>query len=560
MRIEAEETREVQRRHRNIPQLLVNIVMASLMVLIWGRATGKTYGATSPWLAHHAETMPRSTGAILCKSYAHMNTKVLQEIVEGWTELGYVEDLHFWVKKQPPEWANVPRDFHHTQDYTRSITWWNGTMFKLFSLDKNSPSNGDSVDFMMVEEAKLLDYQAVQEAFKTVRGNRRHFGHLSCHGAKLIVTDRPRDAKGRWVLDYKKIETDPELLDAIIECQYQIQLRQIELLSDVSESKAKKLESEIKLLQEELNELRKGRELEDGDREGTVYVSLASTLDNIHALGIKALKDLRRDLSDFDWDLSVLNKDILLVEDCFYSYISEERHGYNATNYKFIEDNPTIRERDCRFDLDVRPGQGLDVFFDHNKAINCITVGQRQEQYYRMLNAMYVLEPEMAMDLVDKFCHYYRYHPTKVVNYYYDNTSRRGDARNAKYLSDDIIDQFRKNGWVVNHVYMGQATSHVSRYEMFVKLFNEADGQPFKVRYNIDNCSWWLYACHQTPTKIRTTEKGQPFGKNKDSEDPKYNIPKWEATHITEAGDGLFVAQILHSPFAYMGGGGVIAG
>ena len=533
-----------QRVHRNIPQLLVNIIMASLMVLIWGRATGKTLGATAPWLAYHCQHMPRSTGAILCKSYSHMMTKVLQEIVEGWTSLGYIEGLHFWIRQRPPEWANVPRDFHHTLGHDRCIFWYTGAVIKLFSLDKNAPSNGDSVDFMMVEEAKLLDYDSVQEAFKTVRGNRQHFGHLACHGGKLIVTDRPRDATGRWVTKYQKMQSDPELLEAIIECQYQISLRQQQLLGGCSEAKAVVLEREIRQLRDELNELRLGPEGDDGEREGSVYVSFASTLDNIHALGVKAIKNLRRDLTDYDYQLSVLNEEGMLVEDCFYASLDELVHGYTNDNELFIDSNPSVRVRDSRFDADIWPDKPLSIFFDHNKAINCLAVGQRQDDGFHLLNCLRVEEPLMALDLVDEFCRYYAHHPTKSVVYYYDNTSRRGDARRAQFLSDDIIRKFREKGWHVKDVYLGQASTHENRYFVLAKIFQQ--GQPFAFRYNIANCEWWEYAAHQTPTQRRVSEKGTRFGKDKSSEKIDSGIAPSEATHITEAVDGLIMAAMEH--------------
>lgn len=106
--------------------------------------------------------------------------------------------------------------FRQAHNRGRFIFWWNGHQTKLFSLDRKALSNGESVDAMVIEEARLCNYHLLIETLRTVRGGSEHFGHLSMHGSILMVTDRPRQPQEKWLLEYAKQHNEKAVIVACL--------------------------------------------------------------------------------------------------------------------------------------------------------------------------------------------------------------------------------------------------------------------------------------------------------------------------------------------------------
>ena len=526
--------------HRNIPQLLMFLIDAAIMVALFARGTGKTHGVTATWIYLRAKLMPRSQGFILSQSYAHLIDTIIPQMQQGWTEMGLEEDTHYWVRKSPPKELRIPKPYLTVDKPEYFIFWINGSVTKLVSLDRKAMVNSKSFDYGAICEGRKLNGKEIQDSvMPTLRGGRhnllpdgRKFGDLYQHHSLLIETDLPHDEKGRWVLDYQK-QVDYQTVNDIMKLQrfkYDKQEAQKKVKSKRDYDELQKLINEIDT---HIDEMRKD----------LVFVGKASTLDNIHALGIKALKNLRRNLSPFEWDISVLNIELKEIINCFYRSIDKDKHGYsNAIDYDYVDTLSGKVIRNWRWDKDLDYNQPLIIAMDCNNVHNCKGVMQIQGNIAKIINYKYMISeignPTTHEDLAIWIANYYKGYPKNEIIFVYNNTMIAGEKNGLPSKASEVHYIFRSNGFKVNMVYLGQAMEYedlISYWDKFCK--GELN---LKFGFNTLSCEI-LYDCWKsTGTKIVENKTGRRVKKDK-SRERNPNIPPQEAPHGTEMSD-----QLLH--------------
>lgn len=496
-------------------------------VLIWGRATGKSEGPVANFSLYNVQTMPRSVGFLGGVSYESLLTKIIPGIKKGWAKFGYEEDIHYFIRKFPPRKWNWPKAYRQPERPDYFISWYNGSGQLLLSLDR-SMNNGTSTDYGIFDEARFFKKDKIDEIVLTIRDNMDKFGHLWNHRSLLFTTDMPRTSEGRWLFDFEK-EMDPDRLKLIYQVALHLQQMFQAYIKSESVSYKKKLAAQIEKYEEYLNDLK---------RDATYY-SEASTLENVAFIGIDTIKDFISTLSPMAVKTSVFNKRLAKVENGFYALLSEDKHGYYASNHSYIDsldfDFSSEVQKDCRWDADLVAGQPLHVGADYNNAINCICVGQTHAGKFNLLNALYVKHPQTLKDVVAKFARYYLYHGKKEVVYYYDHTAIARDASSDISYADEFMQELKKHGWIVRAEYIGKTATYLTRHRLAELLFT-FDKRVDRFGYNRNNCEDWEIAMQSAETKQTTNG----FEKSKASEkDP--NTPPEHATHITDAFDTLMV-------------------
>lgn len=519
---------DYQKQHYNIPQLLFALIQAQISILLWGRATGKSEGPMAYFTIKNIHDMPRGNGFLMGTTYAQLLTRTLPPLIAGWEKMGYYRNEHFWIGRYPDKKPWIEKAYRHPVSPENYITWYNGSGIFLVSQDRPGTMNGVRSQWGAGDEAKLLNKKRFdEEVIPTMAGHADLFGHLSNYLSLLFCSDMPTTAKGKWLLDYQGL-MDKQIIDLILGVQAKLQpLQQKFVEGDARDKDA--LRPKIVKLQSYLNELRKD----------TVYFSLASTLDNIHALGINAIKNFKRSLTDLEFRVSILNEQIVKADNGFYGLLDPDVHGYDKFNYAYID---TLQlsfndqeSKDCRWDGDINPNIPLDIACDYNNAINSIVTGQEYMNSFWLLSSKYVLWPELLDSCVKKWHEYYKYHRIKEVNYYYDSTAVKGDARSDISFADEWTDQLTKLGWRVTRIDIGQIGSHHSRYHFWGRLLQGTDQRLPKFFYNKSNCSDWEISAQQAGI-LRV---GNSIKKDKSSEKPNSGVPQQEATHLTEAVDIL---------------------
>lgn len=522
--------------HRNIPQLLVFLVNAVITVVIFGRATGKTRGVTAGWIYHRIKTLVRSTGFVLSPTYAHLVDTVIPELQQGWADLGLEENVHYWLYSFPPAELGIPKPFLPVDNPKYYIYWINGSVTKLVSLDRKALVNSKSFDYGAFVEGRKLNGQIVtDDVMPTIRGGRtnvlpdgRLFGDMIEHHSILIESDLPRDIKGRWFLKYKKL-CDYQTVNDIIT----IQKRVISLKKGLS-SVAKAIRKEI---QETINELEAGlMEM----RRDLVYVAKASTLDNLHVLGTKVIKNFYKNLTGTDYSVSVLNEEQEEIENCFYSALSREKHGReDLINYTYVDSLTGRLKHDWKWDRDLIYSKGLDVVMDCNAVHNCMGILQSDNVKIHLLNYFYAVSaigaPKDHVTVANMVADYYEDFPTKEINLIYNHTMIAGEKAGLTSKASEVAEAFIKRGFRVKKIYLGQAMYHDPLHHAWFNLLTNKTKLRFT--YNIHRCEVWYDACKATPVEIVDDKRrGEQIKKNKKSENNPA-IPPQEATHATEAID-----------------------
>jgi hypothetical protein len=518
------------RVYHNIPQLLFYIIKAHITLCFWGRATGKTEGPGVDFTLHNILTMPQSLGGLVSVSYDKLLTFIQPKLIKGWEKYGYIEDTHFWVRKFAPKDLKRKRPFLSPTEPKHFIHWYNGSGIQLISLDRLGISNAADLDWIYADEARLFDYEKFIEVINANRGNADKFGHLAQHHSVLLTTDKPRDSKGSWLYDLAD-QNDPELIEMIMLIEEQIYDLNITLSQTKSQKKARRIQSLIDDFQAELQEL----------RIDSVACIEASTLDNIHALGVEPIKNFKRQLTDIAYRISILNETVKEVEQGFYPDLEDTVHGYDAVNHSWLdthEINHRDPDPDCRWYTDYNPNAPLDIALDTNAKINNIVTGQGNRSEYRIQSSKYYEGP--FKKLLEQWDRFYKHHPEKVVNYYHDHTDIKGRADSDMTYADEIPQILRSLGWQVNPAYIGMQPTYRSRYLMWQKMLTSTDDKFPAFKYNRSTSDYWAERARMTGTRIG------PTGFEKDKRDEKKpNFDQREAPHITDAADTLIIGAVL---------------
>lgn len=508
-----------------------HMIRTTISVIVAGRAGGKTDGISADAALFNVHEMPRGNGAIYCNTYTSILQIVLPGMIRGWKRYGYHEGVHFWVRKYAPKEYDLRKAYRYPLTAEHYIHWYNGSGIFLVSGDR-STSNGFDLDWAIVEEARLQNRDRLREFLLTIRGNDRYFGHLSSHGSVLYVTDMPQNSREKWVLDFRD-QMDPEIIQGILACTMKIQKIR-DKMRGKAESTKERLTREMKEIEALRTELRRK----------TVYFSKFTTLDNVHALGKNVIENFKRNLTDLEYQISVLAEEDIRVQNGFYSLLNKDQHVYLAENYDVIDKvaGNRIMERDCTWQTDISPHSPLYIAFDHNQVINNVVTAQIHGEYMRFVSHHHTMDKdnEYLAALVRKWCLYYRAHINKTVYYYYDNTSIAGDARGSIPFNKEIIDILREHGWVVHDIYIGQSPTHHSRHHLWTLAFLGTDERVNKVLFNEQTCEWLLKSFAGTPMK----RIGAVYKKDKSNEKPdskgRYQTDQREAVHASEAADIVF--------------------
>lgn len=530
-------TQQIKYIHNHTQQLYSNIIPSTISVNIWGRGTGKTWGVTARKAYYNSVIMPRSVGAIGCPSFTHMMEHIYGELVKSWEDMGLVDGKDFVCFQKPPEnWKKPFRKIAKNQ-YSRCIFFRNGSVIKLFSYNYNSLSNGDSIDWLIVDEARLCKKNKIDESIKCLRGNEEHFGHLSTHGSVVYVTDMPRNPQEFWLLEFRKQEK-AEIVQEVMNYAFIVSELQLAELKAVTASKKERYQKDIELLNKEINRLCMN----------LTTVTFASSLDNIHALGPNKLKQWKNNSTTYDWRVAVLNEIQQQVTNGFYPCLEEGVHGYFTPRPRDYLNIDYKSKRDCRWDGDIDPTQPLIIGMDYNAKISCLCVYQLQNYTVKLMKTFNVLHPFTRKDVVQDFIDYYKTMPNLKVVYCFDNTAIGQDA--DKRLKDTFayktITELNAERSAIQSIKLSQ-TEHKVRYDLWQGVLRGEHPEMPNVRfaYNIDNAQKWQYAASQTKTEIKVSRGVTTFGKYKGDE-LKNTIPAEELPHITESADTGLLGVIAY--------------
>ena len=469
----------------NKPQRLTQLIGANTTVIVAGRRTGKTDSIASPFVYRNMQRMPGSTGGIVVPTFKHGLTNTIPGLLAAWRRWGLLPGVHYVVGRRPPK--SFGSAIIEPTDYEHVISFYNGSRAVIISQDRPGSSNSLTLSWLLVDEAKFIDYEKLKDETLPANGGiKSYFGRHSFNHSIMILSDMPQTKKGSGFLHYKE-KMDPELIAAI----EALILRIYELKERVRDCRAKGIEppaycqSRIRKLDRQLNQL----------RSVAVYYKEYSSIENLQLLGENYIKQMKRDLTPLTFQTSILCKQIGIAKDGFYSSMRES-HKYDASNFEYldkvwqnIESGKNIVVNSSGADKDVNPDAPICIGMDYNANINWIVAGQIAGRRLNVIKSFYVKFERKLPELIADFCHYYAEHRNKTVVFYYDATALGSNyAVNTQDFHWVIKTQFEERGWRVIDVYLGQPMRHDEKYLLINNAFKGLQNlMPFFNRQNNDD-------------------------------------------------------------------------
>ena len=441
----------------NKPQRLTQLIGANTTVIVAGRRTGKTDSIAAPFVLRNMQRMPGSTGGIVVPTFKHGLTNTIPGLLAAWKRWGYIEGVHYVVGRKPPKSFRQP--IIDPKDYEHVISFYNGSVAVIISQDRPGSSNSLTLSWLLVDEAKFIDYAKLKDETLPANGGiKSHFGKHSFNHSIMILSDMPQTQKGSWFLHYRD-KMDPELIKTIAATVYEIwrTKERIRALNASGKPVPSYLKGYLRRLDRDLNKM----------RSVAVYYREYSSIENLQLLGENYIKQMKRDLTPLTFQTSILCQRIGIAKDGFYSSM-REGHKYDANDNQYLDtlgydyDFSTL---DARADKDVDPDAPICIGMDYNANINWIVAGQPRDRRLNVIKSFYVKFDRKIPALVEDFCRYYAEHRNKTVVYYYDATALGSNyAVNEQDFRWVVVHEFERQGWRCEAVYLGNPMRHDEKY------------------------------------------------------------------------------------------------
>ena len=481
------------------------LITALIKIVICGRGWGKsTYLGAEIYI--RVEGMPRSRGFILGKTYNQILTKFIPAMSMFWESIGIEEystqnpDGVYVVGKVPPVHFAAPKA--KIKKYTNLITFINGTVIELLSMDRADLNLGGSYDWGVCDEIQGINYTKLQKEYLiAIRGYHAKYNHpayLSFIGAGTM----PWLPSQKWVLEYEdKMKKNPK----------------------------------------------------------RYFFIKRTSFDNIGVLGKEYFKNLRAELSPLMYNVEILNHEVKVQSgDGFYPEFSETRNTYtNAYSYSELEDESgSIFTISARVSNEYDSEKELDLSFDFNADVTSLIIGQEHDAEFRIINMIYETPGQFTTEIeedgqpktlvkkvVERFCRNYPNH-TGTINIYGDGSGKNRSA-NGEPPYDTIVRYLQEKGYhVVNRVVTTMNPLHIVKHQTINDILSGSNTNCPKVLINADTCSGLIMSILSSP--IMGT-----FQKNKTSERNK-SLSVEQMTHFSDGLDYLLMGKYA-ARFAYGG-------
>lgn len=515
--------------------LRIRKIRAQLTFLLACRGSFKTTKALPLFVQDMVYSMPRSSGMICGISYEDMGNNTINPFLGGLAELGIYEGDRYVFGRKPPDHWDTPYLGVINRKYDRVMSWHNGTVMHLVSMEKKAPANGLSVQWGFFDEVKFQDQsKLIDKIFPTFRGNEDiinpdgiQWKDLSCYLSKFFATDKEADpAQIKWLLDQRN-NVDKDLIEIIIAHQeYLDELHSYYNHPDASKTFKSELEKELKEVSAELNEMRKG----------ITYVSEINIEDIRPYISKAWYDDKRRNSTQRLWNVVYLNKDPETPGDTFYPNFSKEIHTYQPK------------------ENDIDTNKPLIITLDYQHSVAPITISQlaqlpwRSDITYNYIDEVYTLPEPNEADIHDNgngsegsideavqlFCDRYKDHKCKTVYYVYDHTAKGKRIKADKYF-EMVVKKLKHNKWRVVKVYTGKAPDHWTKYSNTSDWLKHSDSTLPIVLMNAHRCTKTIISITNSAA---TTQSGKTEKNKKYEDTTKYrNMDQSETTHFSDCFD-----------------------
>lgn len=479
-------------------QLLTDFIDTTLLVVVAGRGMSKSTVVQARRSYRCIHAMPGAPFAFVASSYSNLKDNIMPAVQHGWQLMGMHEGMHYvFCKTPPPEWR--ARCSIIVNDYRHVISFWNGCVIFLGSLDRPSLLAGKSVVHLFYDEAKFDREDKVNRAMPILRGDSLMFGHSHLFLGLTISTDMPDVNEGEYDWYFRYLSNmDPERVVTI--CQAAFVRNDLLLKLEKERSRPAPNERALNRLAKEVAYYDKGL---TKLRRGQTYVLNASSLVNVDILTPEYVFNLYNGTLEFhEFCKSVLGMRPGLRRDIRFYLLFGEQH-------KFHDGSPGGEPADHSGELKyIQDDQPLDGGMDFGNMLSFV-VGQQHGNVYRCLKNFYEIPPGWFRELADQFLQFFATHECKELNLYYDrvgnNFARQGEdyARQIKESIEKDIDGVR-TGWTVHLMSRRQSNiPQAEEYGFMQELMKENGSKLPRLLVDAVNCKEMVSSIEKAPAGIR---------------------------------------------------------
>ena len=491
-------------------QALMHAINANIMYATLARNSGKTSAGIGLRVYHLSQVMPGAQILLYSDTFERLQDVLVPGILSFLEHnAGMIEGVDYVCYKAPP--AHWAKPLFKIKKFDKVISFATGFCICIASQKVPGSANGYNAFALIVDETKFVKEEKINtEVLPAVRGNllgRQMYGHLPEYCSKWYFTDKWGE-NIKWILKKRDL-VDKKSLDALLVLMREIM--KLQHLHDTHSSSATKAKykKQIDYLQSRANAIRRKQ----------VYFCDAKPYENMMVAGKKYFRDQKRDLSQFEFEVAILNYDPDRVPNVFYPALNRDQHYYRGVD-------------------DIHPKKPFIVALDYQWRIIPMVVAQVDQlpgSKFKTLNfvaGIHTLHPNAGIkQTVDLFCERFKDHERKVVHYFHDHTAV-GERPDADSFCDTVMKRFKENGWRVVDQYIGKAPEHNERYQDFIPMFeNQGD---MAMRFNEAEAPFLLKSMQQAAaiTAGKKTKKDKSKEKN-------LNYPAEEQTDYSEAADTL---------------------
>lgn len=451
---------ETQKQYFNDAQLYPLMLSPRDFVGEMGRGTGKGLIDATRQLQVFQQ-MPGSCTGFVSPSYKKCLTNTLPSLLVHWERWGFKRDVHYTVGKKPWKGLKWKDPIFTPQNWENCIGFYNGSVCQIISQDREGASNGLSLDHILIDEAKFMDYEKLKnETFQTNRGNEMYFSKCHLHHGLTITCDTATTKRGSWFMQMEE-RMNQELvrgIEGLVHYKWQVRQRMKQHPERYSYYRA-----ELQKADRELFLLRKN----------CLLYSRFPTIYNIAVLGEDFIRRMKRDLPPLTFATSIMCRRIGIAQDGFYGSLRESVNLYTAPNTSRLSlQGVGNTEDDARLDADCDPNAPLVIAFDANTMINWLVVGQvGTDGKLYVLKSFYVKYQTLDA-LIPLFNRYYQYHKNRQVYFVFDSTFK-GQGYGANTNEDFyvlITNMLLSSGWVVEQTFIGNPMHHVDKYHLLNRM------------------------------------------------------------------------------------------
>lgn len=545
----------IEQRFANWVAQLIGIMQPWSLYLIAGRASAKTVQILAERLQEAVFDCPGAPFAWVASTYSDLHKNVIPSLVDGLRMLGWENDVHYIINKEPPEeWKR--KMYNVCTDWKQTMTFFNGFNLTFISLDRPSIGAGRSYVGLFGDEVKYFKEDSFTNLLKAVRGFRVRYGQSVWYRSRTLATDMPNPnhlGEYDWILKLAKQNDNQRILIALragfvynevkreLACamQREEELRSLARRDPAKREELQGVERELEMCKRNAERWRLRWEV---TRRNLSFFFICSSLVNADILGVDWFSD------EFSEGLEGLECNILSIipkmesSRLFYCNLSIKNFFGDGFNNEVIEQHPFGWQQDCTVLRYLDKSAPLEGGMDAGNMLSMV-FAQRKDKTLRVLKELYTLPPNTVRELADQFLAYFGPHRRKVLRLYYDRA-----MNNYKRVNSDMATQIKRcieedangkrTGWVVQLMSIGQGNIGSNlEYRFFMELLaGHLDARIFKLMIDQYNCPMLKSEMEITGTVVKTSPDGSSQVVKQKTGDklPTHRLPR-ESTNLTDA-------------------------